>query len=178
MKRTIALVLTAMMLLSVLLSGCGDNSTSSAVSSGSSVATGDAANADPDNPYANLDLSKTENIVTYVVGSEPNAIAEVMAQVNEKTKAAINTTMEMYFIPTSELTTKYPLVMAGGVAANSHLRTALDTLCRRRGIRFVVPERGLCGDNGAMIAAAGYFRYEKGWFAGTDLNASACDSDD
>ena len=46
------------------------------------------------------------------------------------------------------------LVMAGGVAANSHLRTALDTLCRRRGIRFVVPERGLCGDNGAMIAAA------------------------
>lgn len=70
------------------------------------------------------------------------------------------------------------LVMAGGVAANSHLRTALDTLCRRRGIRFVVPERGLCGDNGAMIAAAGHFRYEKGWFAGTDLNASACDSDD
>ena len=114
MKRTIALVLAAMMLLSVLLSGCGDNSTSSAVSSGSSVATGDAANADPDNPYANLDLSKTENIVTYVVGSEPNAIAEVMAQVNEKTKAAINTTMEMYFIPSSELTTKYPLVMAGG----------------------------------------------------------------
>lgn len=114
MKRTIALVLATMMLLSVLLSGCGDNSTSSAVSSGSSVATGDAANADPDNPYANLDLSKTENIVTYVVGSEPNAIAEVMAQVNEKTKAAINTTMEMYFIPTSELTTKYPLVMAGG----------------------------------------------------------------
>ena len=70
------------------------------------------------------------------------------------------------------------LVMAGGVAATSHLRTALDTLCRCRGIRFVVPERGLCGDNGAMIAAAGYFRYEKGWFAGTDLNASACDSDD
>ena len=84
MKRTIALVLAAMMLLSVLLSGCGDNSTSSAVSSGSSVATGDAANANSDNPYANLDLSKTENIVTYVVGSEPNAIAEVMAQVNEK----------------------------------------------------------------------------------------------
>ena len=70
------------------------------------------------------------------------------------------------------------IVVAGGVAANSHLRTALDTLCRRREIRFVVPERGLCGDNGAMIAAAGYFRYEKGWFAGTDLNASACDSDD
>lgn len=70
------------------------------------------------------------------------------------------------------------LVMAGGVAANSHLREALGELCRRRGVRFVVPERNLCGDNGAMIAAAGYFRYEKGWFSGTDLNASACDSDE
>ena len=67
------------------------------------------------------------------------------------------------------------LVLAGGVAANSHLRSALDELCRKRHVRFVVPERGLCGDNGAMIAAAGYFEYEKGRFADTSLNASACD---
>lgn len=70
------------------------------------------------------------------------------------------------------------LVLAGGVAANSHLRTSLGELCRRRGVSFVVPERGLCGDNGAMIAAAGYFRYCEGKFAGTELNASACDSDE
>lgn len=67
------------------------------------------------------------------------------------------------------------LVLAGGVAANSHLRTALGELCRKRRVRFVVPERGLCGDNGAMIAAAGYFEYEKSRFADTSLNASACD---
>lgn len=67
------------------------------------------------------------------------------------------------------------LVLAGGVAANSHIRTALSTLCERRGVRFIVPDRSLCGDNGAMIAAAGYFRYEKGEFADTSLNASACD---
>ena len=70
------------------------------------------------------------------------------------------------------------LVMAGGVAANSHLRSALKKLCQRRGMRFVVPDPELCGDNGAMIAAAGFFRYEKGWFAGTELNASAGDSTD
>ena len=114
MKRTFALVLAAMMLMAVLLSGCGDNSGSSVASGAGGVTTGDAANTDPDSPYANLDLSQAENIITYVVGSEPNAIAEVIELVNEKTKAAINTTMEIYFIPTSELTTKYPLVMAGG----------------------------------------------------------------
>ena len=67
------------------------------------------------------------------------------------------------------------LVLAGGVAANSHLRTALSDMCQRRGLKFIVPDRGLCGDNGAMIAAAGYFEYEKGRFSDTSLNARATD---
>ena len=67
------------------------------------------------------------------------------------------------------------LVLAGGVAANSHLRTSLEVLCRSRGVCLAMPERGLCGDNGAMIAAAGYFQYQIGNFADTSLNASASD---
>ena len=67
------------------------------------------------------------------------------------------------------------LVLAGGVAANSHIRSALSRLCDKRGIRFIVPDRHLCGDNAAMIAAAGYFEYQKGTRADTSLNASASD---
>ena len=67
------------------------------------------------------------------------------------------------------------LVLAGGVAANSHIRSALARLCEKRGIRFIVPDRHLCGDNAAMIAAAGYFEYQKGRRADTFLNASASD---
>ena len=67
------------------------------------------------------------------------------------------------------------LVLAGGVAANSHLRAALSRLAERHGLPFIVPDRALCGDNAAMIAAAGYFRAERGEFVGTDLNASASD---
>ena len=67
------------------------------------------------------------------------------------------------------------LVLAGGVAANSHIRSALTRLCEKRGIRFIVPDRSLCGDNAAMIAAAGYFEYRKGTRADTSLNASASD---
>ena len=67
------------------------------------------------------------------------------------------------------------LVLAGGVAANTHLRAALTDLCRRRKVRFALPERSLCGDNGAMVAAAGCFAFRAGERAGTDLNASAQD---
>ncbi len=67
------------------------------------------------------------------------------------------------------------LVLAGGVAANSHLRGALARLAERHKIPFVVPDPALCGDNAAMIAAAGYFEVLAGRFVGTELNASAAD---
>ena len=67
------------------------------------------------------------------------------------------------------------VAVAGGVAANSHLRSALTEACGRRRVKFVTPPLSLCGDNGAMVAAAGYFRYRAGLFADTALNASAAD---
>ncbi len=67
------------------------------------------------------------------------------------------------------------LVLAGGVAANSHIRQALDTLCEKRNVRFCKPRLSLCSDNAAMVAAAGYFEFLRGNFADTSLNASASD---
>ncbi len=67
------------------------------------------------------------------------------------------------------------LVLAGGVAANSHLRTRLLALCRAHGVTLFVPPVSLCGDNGAMVAAAGYFEYRRGNLADVSLNASAED---
>ncbi|MDD7020202.1 MAG: tRNA (adenosine(37)-N6)-threonylcarbamoyltransferase complex transferase subunit TsaD [Hornefia butyriciproducens] len=51
------------------------------------------------------------------------------------------------------------LVTAGGVAANSRLRKMLAEACGVRGIRLYMPEPVLCTDNGAMIAAAAYYKY-------------------
>ncbi len=67
------------------------------------------------------------------------------------------------------------LVLAGGVAANSHIRAGLEKLCASRGVRFCKPRLSLCSDNAAMVAAAGYFEYLRENFADTSLNASACD---
>ena len=67
-------------------------------------------------------------------------------------------------------------VMAGGVAANSHLRARLTEVAKKRGVKIFIPPFSLCGDNGAMIAAQGYFEYLKNNFADASLNASALDS--
>ena len=47
------------------------------------------------------------------------------------------------------------LVIGGGVAANSRLRTLAEQRCIDAGIRLRVPRPSLCTDNGAMVAALG-----------------------
>ncbi|MBO4220731.1 MAG: tRNA (adenosine(37)-N6)-threonylcarbamoyltransferase complex transferase subunit TsaD [Clostridia bacterium] len=65
------------------------------------------------------------------------------------------------------------LVLAGGVAANSHLRRSMREMCEKAGIGFFVPSVPLCGDNAAMVGAQGYYEFMSGVRAGTDLNAHA-----
>jgi len=68
-----------------------------------------------------------------------------------------------------------PVVAAGGVAANSHLRRELASLSARRGVGLFIPPLSLCGDNAAMIAAQGYYEYLAGNLRDSSLNASASD---
>lgn len=64
-------------------------------------------------------------------------------------------------------------VIAGGVAANSHLRARLTKAAEKEGLTTYFPPLSLCGDNAAMIACQAYFEYEAGVRAGLDLNAYA-----
>ena len=54
------------------------------------------------------------------------------------------------------------LVVAGGVGANTELRSQLDAACSRAGVRVHYPELHLCSDNGAMIALAAAMRVQAG----------------
>jgi len=53
------------------------------------------------------------------------------------------------------------------------LRAECEKFCKKRGIRLFKPELNYCGDNGAMVAAQGYYEYQSGVKAGSDLNAYA-----
>ncbi len=65
------------------------------------------------------------------------------------------------------------VLLAGGVAANSRLKSAMQEACNSAGLRLTLPPPRLCTDNAAMIACAGYYHWQAGRVDGLDLDTLA-----
>lgn len=65
------------------------------------------------------------------------------------------------------------IVLAGGVSANSGLRSRMTEECKKRGLKLYFPPLSLCGDNAAMVGAQAFYEFQAGNVAGLDLNAYA-----
>lgn len=65
------------------------------------------------------------------------------------------------------------VALAGGVAANSGLRSLLEKRANSAGMTLYVPPVPLCGDNGAMIGSQAYYEFKAGNIADGTLNAVA-----
>lgn len=62
------------------------------------------------------------------------------------------------------------LILAGGVAANSKLRSMLEEACIENDIELYCPSLILCTDNAAMIGCSGYYRYKAGMTDTLDMD--------
>jgi len=106
-------------------------------------------------PSLDFSYSGLKTAVLYRLRGEGGAVADIAASFQA---AAV----DILVIKTQraiEQTRAARLVVAGGVAANTLLRTRLET---ELAIPVHMPPRALCIDNGAMIAAAGHSRLERG----------------
>ena len=65
------------------------------------------------------------------------------------------------------------IAVAGGVSANTGVRSRIKRECDKRGYTLYMPEFRYCGDNAAMIAAQGYYDFMAGKRADGSLNAVA-----
>jgi len=65
------------------------------------------------------------------------------------------------------------IAVAGGVAANSRIRSDLESACSRDGTKLWLPPLSLCGDNAAMIGCQGFYEFDAGNIADMSLNAYA-----
>lgn len=61
------------------------------------------------------------------------------------------------------------IAIAGGVSANSLLRSSLQQMGQRHGWKVFIPKFQYCTDNAAMVGIAGYFKYLRGEFADISL---------
>lgn len=62
------------------------------------------------------------------------------------------------------------LIIAGGVAGNSEIRSRFITQCEEYDVNLQIPELKFCTDNAAMIGAAAYHLYERNHLADLKLN--------
>ena len=86
-------------------------------------------------------------------------------------RAAIDCLIDRLDHALDRIETPPHLVVAGGVAANQAVRSALEELASRRAMGFTAPSMALCTDNAAMIAWAGCERFALGEFDALDVSA-------
>jgi N6-L-threonylcarbamoyladenine synthase len=124
-------------------------------------------------PGLNYSFSGIKTAVLYFLRDRleenPNFITENLPDLCASIQ---HTLVEMLLIKLKEAMKQLGLsevAIAGGVSANSGLRSALAALAQRKGWKLYVPEFEYCTDNAGMIAIAGYYKFLKGEFVGQDV---------
>lgn len=124
-------------------------------------------------PGLNYSFSGIKTAVLYFLRDRleenPNFITENLPDLCASIQ---HTLVEMLLIKLKEAMKQVgvtEVAIAGGVSANSGLRSALAALAQRKGWKLYVPEFEYCTDNAGMIAMAAHYKYLRQDFVGYDL---------
>ena len=90
--------------------------------------------------------------------------------------AAVSDTLVPRVVQALQETGLKKVAVAGGVAANSRIRSDILAAAKRLGAEVYMPPLKLCGDNAAMIGAQAYYEFLAGNTADMHLNAYATKS--
>jgi N6-L-threonylcarbamoyladenine synthase len=100
----------------------------------------------------------------------PLCSPQTLALVREFQNAVVRDLVDRTMLAVEQLGVSSVLV-SGGVAANSQLRTTFEERAKAKSLDVFFPSRALSTDNAAMIAAAAFERFQAGHFADVSLNA-------
>ncbi len=110
-------------------------------------------------------------VLNYINGCHMKNLPIVEADIAASFQKAVTDVLIEHAMAAAEESEVKKMAIAGGVAANTALRTGMRAACQEKGIEFYYPSPIFCTDNAAMIGAAAYYEYLSGKQAGWDLNA-------
>lgn len=118
--------------------------------------------------YSGLKTAVVNYIHNAKQKNQPICKEDICASItHESVDLLVNTVMSA-----AERSGRKTIVLAGGVASNSYLRTTLKDAGEKSGYEVLFPAPILCTDNAVMIASRAYFSIKEGKdLAGLDLNA-------
>lgn len=125
----------------------------------------------------NFSFSGLKTSILYFLQKEtaknPNFITENLHDICASYQSTIlRTLFKKLILATREFGIR-DVAIAGGVSANSQLRSELERIGAQEGWRTFIPPFQFCTDNAGMIAIAGYHKFLKKEFVGQDVAADA-----
>jgi N6-L-threonylcarbamoyladenine synthase len=127
---------------------------------------------EPQVPGLNFSFSGLKTAILYFIKektkADPDFISNHLPDICASVQARIVSILLKKLLKASQQTGILEIAIAGGVSANSGLRTGLEALGKKEGWKTYIPRFEFCTDNAAMIAVTGYYKYLNGEFAGQD----------
>ena len=123
-------------------------------------------------PNFNFSFSGLKTAVMYAAKGCEDFNAQAKADLAAATEEAIADVLVKKAMKACQAEDISSLVIAGGVAANKTLREKLEQDSAKHGVQVFVPDLAYCTDNAAMIAYAGFLRFQRGEHIHNDWDAN------